>query len=273
MLKSRSRVFTTPLLLAVIGILPLAGCGTSGPSSGADSHGTHGGSSHADVHWSYDGDTGPGHWGTLKEEWALCGSGRQQSPIDITETASQDLANIVFHYTATAGEIVNNGHTVQIDFPPGNWIEISGTRFELLQFHFHSPSEHTIAGKEAAAEVHLVHKSAGGELAVVGVLLQSGAAHPGYGKVLAQMPSAAGPAVALAAPLNPADLLPADPRTYRYTGSLTTPPGTEGVRWNLMTEAVELSPAQLGTFQALYPNNRRPVQGLDGREVVKDVTK
>lgn len=273
MLKLPSRVSKASLLLAVISIPLLAGCGTSGSSSGSEEHGSKRDAAHAEVHWSYEGDTGPGHWGALKKEWALCGTGRQQSPIDITETAARDLANIVFHYQAAAGEIVNNGHTVQVNLQPGCWIEISGTRFDLVQFHFHAPSEHTIGGREAAAEMHLVHQSAKGELAVVGVLLQAGSGHAAYGKVMAQVPAAAGPGVALEAPLNPAELLPADPRTYRYTGSLTTPPGTEGVRWNVMTEAVELSPEQLGVFKAVYPNNRRPVQGLNGREVVRDVTK
>lgn len=247
--------------LAVATIL-FAAC-AHGDSASAP-HGAH------STHWSYDGATGPEHWGSLAPEYALCATGRQQSPIDIRDAASQDLQNLALHYGPTPVAIVNNGHTVQIDYAPGSYMEVEGTRYELAQFHFHAPSEHTIAGKHAAAEMHLVHKSSTGALAVVGVLLEEGAHNSRFDPVWSNLPTAPGPVQRPGAQINAADLLPADPRTWRYAGSLTTPPGTEGVRWFLMVEPVRLSAAQIDAFTRVYRGNNRPTQPLHGRKVLQD---
>lgn len=222
------------------------------------------------AHWSYEGDTGPAHWGSLSPEYAQCSTGRQQSPIDIRDPAAKDLTNLEFHYAPTEVAIVNNGHTIQVNYAPGSWMQVDGTRYDLLQFHFHAPSEHTIAGRHAAAEMHLVHKSSSGALAVVGVLLEEGAANPRFDPVWSHLPARPGPVRECDAQIDADDLLPADQRTLRYSGSLTTPPGTEGVRWFLMQEPVRLSKAQLDAFTRIHRGNNRPTQPLHGRVVEAD---
>ncbi len=227
----------------------------------------------AHAHWSYEGATGPSHWGSLSPEFALCANGKSQSPIDISSPDSVDLPNLVFHYAPTPVEIVNNGHTVQVNYAPGSYMELDGVRYDLAQFHFHAPSEHTIAGKHAQAEMHLVHKSAAGALAVVGVLIEEGPANSRFDPVWHNLPGKPGAAQRFDVKVNVADLLPADARTFRYSGSLTTPPGTEGVHWNMMVESVRLSKEQIAAFTRVYRGNNRPTQPLHGRKVLQDSSK
>lgn len=225
---------------------------------------------HPIPHWSYEGSTGPGHWGSLAPEYALCGTGKAQSPINIAQTQQQDLVNISFHYQPTGLSVTNTGHSVQVNYPAGSYIEIDGTRFDLLQFHFHSPSEHTVNGKQAAAEMHLVHKSASGSLAVVGVMIETGAHNPNIDPIWNNIPAAAGKTEATTSTTNALSLLPEDRRTMRYEGSLTTPPGTQGVKWSLMTQPITVSSEQIAQFRKAYFGNNRPTQPLNGRVVVQD---
>jgi carbonic anhydrase len=225
------------------------------------------------AHWSYSGETGPAHWGSLAPEYALCATGLSQSPINIDAPSRRDLANISFNYQPSPVEIVNNGHTVQVNYAPGSFIELDGQRFDLAQFHFHSPSEHTIGGGTAAAEMHLVHKSANGSLAVVGVMIQEGAHNNAFAPVWSNLPASEGPARKVGATIDADDLLPADQRTYRYNGSLTTPPGTEGVKWCLMVEPVTMSASQIADFRKLYFGNNRPTQARNGREIIEDTSR
>jgi carbonic anhydrase len=194
----------------------------------------------------------------------------RQSPIDIAATAPKDLPNITFNYQTVPIEIINNGHTVQVNYPSGSFIELDGERFDLVQFHFHSPSEHRMRGRSADAEMHLVHKSASGGLAVVGVMIEEGPHNPGFDPVWNNLPASPGPAQRVNASIDADDLLPADPRTIRYDGSLTTPPGTEGVRWNLMVQPVTLSAEQLAKFRRIISGNNRPIQPLNGRAIIQD---
>jgi carbonic anhydrase len=150
---------------------------------------------------------------------------------------------------------------------------LEGQRYDLTQFHFHSPSEHTVDGKPAAAEMHLVHAAAGGELAVIGVLIDAGVRNSRFDPIWKHLPAQAGPAQKLDQTINVADLLPSDPRTFRYTGSLTTPPGTEGVHWNLMVEPVTVSQAQIDELRQVIVGNNRPVQELNGRTIHRDTSR
>jgi carbonic anhydrase len=250
-------------------IVLAAGC----QSNSANQAGQHGASHGGAPHWSYTGDTGPAHWGSLSPEYSLCAVGRSQSPINITETTNVDLPNIGFHYEAVPVDIINNGHTVQVNYKSGSWIDINGSRYDLAQFHFHSPSEHTIAGKKFPAEMHLVHKSSDGRLAVIGVLLAEGANNPKFEPVWRHLPAQPGKATRFDDMINAADLLPADVRTLRYQGSLTTPPGTEGVSWFVMTEPVTLSKEQIAAFRRIHDGNARPTQPLNGRTVQRDTSK
>jgi carbonic anhydrase len=224
-------------------------------------------------HWTYSGEAGPARWASLSPEFGTCGSGRRQSPIDLAAATPQDLANIAFHYQPSKINILNNGHTVQVNYDAGSYIELDGARYDLAQFHFHAPSEHTINGKAAAAEVHLVHKSAGGQLAVVGTLIESGETNPALAAVWDRLPAKEGPVQTFDAPFSADGLLPADRLTERYAGSLTTPPCSEDVRWNVMTTPIHVSAAQLAALTGIVGQNSRPVQPLYERTVVRDTSK
>lgn len=218
------------------------------------------------VHWAYQGEAGPEHWGELSETFAACAEGNAQSPIDIPAAASVNPAEIVFNYEPSALNIVNSGHTIRVDYDQGSAIELEGTRYPLLQFHFHALSEHTIAGAHRDMEMHLVHQSADGVYAVVGVMIKRGAENPAYSALLNAMPAQVGEVQTIeGARVRATDLLPQARTFYRYDGSFTTPPCTEGVRWVVLNEPVELSSAQVALFEQLYSTNYRPVQPLNGR--------
>lgn len=218
-------------------------------------------------HWSYEGATGPDHWAELEKDYAPCKLGKEQSPIDIRETKRAKLAPIVFAYAQGPAEIVNNGHTVQVTPSSGGAIKVGATEYRLLQFHFHAPSEERIAGKAHAMVAHFVHKSAEGKLAVVAVLLDAGAENPAWKQIFDNLPAKEGETRPLQGGVEPARLLPAGRGYYRFMGSLTTPPCTEGVRWFVLKESVSISEAELAAFQKLYPHNARPVQPTNGRPI------
>jgi carbonic anhydrase len=226
------------------------------------------------VHWTYEGEEGAAHWSGLSPDFVLCQSGSRQSPIDLggSTLEEKDLPNIVFHYQPSKINILNNGHTIQVNYDAGSYIEVDGVRYDLLQVHFHAPSEHSIKGKLAEAELHLVHKSAAGGLAVVGVLIDKGSANSAIQPVWDNLPAQSGPAQTLAAQVDANSLLPAVQTTYRYDGSLTTPPCTEGVKWMVMTEPITFSEAQLASFTKLFEGSNRPVQELEGRTEVEDTS-
>jgi carbonic anhydrase len=224
----------------------------------------------AHAHWSYEGETGPAHWSELNPEFALCSKGKKQSPVDLARVEMKDLPDIAFNYQPAAVDIVNNGHTIQVNVDSGGSIELEGTTYALAQFHFHAPSEHTTDGRHARAELHLVHKSAAGGLAVVGVFLEEGETNPRFDPVWKHLAATPGASHRFPETVNGNDLLPADRRTIRYDGSLTTPPGTEGVRWVVMVEPVKLSATQLEALEKIIKGNNRPVQDLNGRVVIQD---
>jgi len=219
-----------------------------------------------EVHWTYEGEHGPEHWGELSPEFAACSEGREQSPIDIPAAASVNPADIVFNYQPTALNIVNNGHTIKVSYDEGSSIEVDGTTYNLLQFHFHALSEHTIKGEYSDVEMHLVHQSAAGGYAVVGVMLERGSENQAYALVWGHLPAEEGePETIGGVTVKADDLLPAERTYHRYNGSFTTPPCTEGVKWFVMSTPVELSEAQVAAFEAIYDHNYRPVQPFNQR--------
>jgi carbonic anhydrase len=223
-------------------------------------------------HWSYQGDTGPAAWGSLDEAFASCDIGLSQSPIDITAAVAQDLVDIQFNYQPSSLNIVNNGHTIQVNYDPGSYIMLNNVQYNLLQFHFHTPSEHTIDGAFSDLEIHLVHANADGGLAVVGAMMKAGAENATLQAVWNRAPATEGPEEKYDQSINVEDLLPAGRLTYRYSGSLTTPPCSEGVNWNVLTDSVEVSADQVAAFQSLFSANNRPVQPLNDREIAEDTT-
>jgi carbonic anhydrase len=222
------------------------------------------------AHWDYEGKNGPLRWGKLDPAYKACSDGREQSPVDIRGAhLNKALQPIEFHYMTGTVTEENNGHTVVIHVNPGSYIVVDGVRYDLIQFHFHHPAEETVKGRYTDMEVHLVHKSADGKLAVVAVRMTEDISKPNA--VLAalwpQLPKAVGGTAKVAEMVNPGGLLPADRGYWTYTGSLTTPPCTEGVRWFVFEEELSLSRDQLRTFGALYKMNARPIQETHGRRI------
>ena len=229
----------------------------------------HGAKGH-DPHWSYEGEFGPENWARVKPEFNTCAIGQRQSPVHIQETGTlQGPAEpLQFDYRPSGGSVVNNGHTIQVDLEPGNTLSVRGSTYQLLQFHFHHPSEEKVNHKGFSMVAHLVHKNFEGQLAVVAVLIDPGAANDLIHKVWTHMPLDSGDRVRLPPGLiDVSALLPADQRYYQFIGSLTTPPCTEGVLWNVLKAPMTVSREQLRLFAQLFPNNARPVQALNGRVV------
>jgi carbonic anhydrase len=220
--------------------------------------------------WSYQGRTGPLVWYKLDRAYEICGKSHEQSPVDIRNARlNTALKPIQFHYIAAPVTVENNGHTIEVRVNPGSYIEVDGVRYNLVQFHFHHPSEHTIKGHLADMEAHLVHQSADGKLAVVAVLLNGDRNFPNatMATVWEHMPERTGQTEKIADMVNPGGLLPADRGYWTYTGSLTAPPCTEGVRWFVMEQQVSISREQLNTFASLFKMNTRPTQDLHGRKI------
>lgn len=229
-----------------------------------------GGPGAAETHWAYEGATGPQAWGTMKPEFNVCAIGKRQSPINIEEPATlQGPAEPVrFNYQPSSGTVVNNGHTIQVDLYGDNAIIVRGSEYKLIQFHFHHPSEERVNYKSFAMVAHLVHKNAEGQLAVVAVLLEPGAANALINKVWTYMPLDSGDRVRMPAGLvEMTELLPADQRYYQFMGSLTTPPCSENVLWMVLKQPQTISREQIRLFSQLFPNNARPVQPVNGRAI------
>jgi carbonic anhydrase len=216
-------------------------------------------------HWDYQGSGGPERWGRMKPEFEKCSSGTRQSPIDIREGIKVELDPVQFDYKPSAFKVVDNGHTIQVNVAPGNSIEVMGQRFELVQFHFHRPSEERIDGKAFDMVAHLVHKTLEGRLAVVAVLLEKGSAQPVVQNVWNNLPLEKGDQIAARTPIDLNRLLPTERGYFTYMGSLTTPPCSEGVLWMVMKQPVPISAEQIGIFARLYPMNARPIQQASGR--------
>jgi carbonic anhydrase len=221
-------------------------------------------------HWGYAGEAGPENWSKVDPKNAMCALGRNQSPIDLGGFVEADLKPLKLGYKAGAADIVNNGHTVQINYAPGSMLTVDGRTFELKQFHFHAPSENRIGGKQFPLEGHLVHSDKDGNLAVVAVMFQDGAANPLLAKLWEKMPARAGEKADLPAGVSAAQLLPANRDYYRFNGSLTTPPCSEGVWWLVMKQHPTVSKAQVEQFsKTMGFANNRPIQPVNARPVLR----
>ena len=219
-----------------------------------------------EVHWSYEGDTGPAMWGSLDPSFAACDDGSRQSPVDIAGAVAGGESELEIRWQPGDAEVIDNGHTIQVNVAEGSAINLEGREFALLQFHFHHPSEHTVEGSAAPMDIHFVHAAAEGDLAVIGVFLEAGEADSTIQSIWEAIPSAGESPGTLAA-LDPRALLPEGGSHYRYPGSLTTPGCSEIVSWVVMAESVAVSQDQIDAFVALYPMNARPVQPLNERMI------
>lgn len=219
-------------------------------------------------HWTYDGETGPDRWGSLDAANAACSVGSQESPLDIVEPISARLPPLDIRWRKPPDKIVNNGHTVQLNFAEGNTLIVGGRSYVLTQFHFHHPSEHLVGGKTSAMEAHFVHAAKGGRLAVLGVFIAPGKANAVFHKIVSTMPAEEGPPVGADPAIDTNRLLPAGRTYYQYEGSLTTPPCTETVDWFVLTDKLEVAKADILGFAKLYPMNARPVQNRQRRFIL-----
>ena len=220
-------------------------------------------------HWEYAGKLGPEHWSGISPKFDAC-SGRNQSPIDLGHFIEAELPPIRFNYKTGGHAFINNGHTVQVDYDVGSDISIDNIDFELKQFHFHAPSENLIDGKSFPIEAHFVHSDSQGNLAVVAVMFVQGQSNPALEKLWTHMPVKPEDRQDLSPEIPAEDLLPASRDYYRYEGSLTTPPCSEGVRWLVLKQPVSASAAQIQQLMKVlgHPNNR-PVQPIGARVVLE----
>ena len=217
--------------------------------------------------WSYEGETGPANWSKINVDWARCGTGNRQSPIDLRDGIKVNLEQISFDYHPSSFSEVNNGHTIQVTVGGGNFITVGNTAYELQEFHFHRPSEEKINGKGTEMVMHLVHRSAEGKVAIIAVLLERGQPHRLMQTIWDNLPlekyDTASPSIVI----DPTDALPERREYFTYMGSLTEPPCTEGVLWMVFKQPMQASPAQMALYSRMYPLNARPLQATSGRMI------
>jgi len=221
------------------------------------------------VVWSYSGIEGPSYWAELSERYSLCKAGYMQSPINIGDSQKSGLAPLTADYRATPLRIINNGHTIEAEYAPGSNLTQGSMKYELLQFHFHSPSENMLNGKQFDMEIHFVHKDQAGHLGVLAVFVEKGAVNPAIGKIWRYLPQQANSATDPEGVMfNGSDLLPANRRYYHFVGSLTTPPCSEGVQWHVLKQPITASSEQIDAFLGVIGPNNRPVQKVNNRLVI-----
>jgi carbonic anhydrase len=224
------------------------------------------------AHWSYSGATGPAKWSALDRSFGLCKSGTVQSPINIPEADVRkgDLPSLLFNYKPSPVRIIDNDHTIQVNYAPGSFVTVSGKQYELVRIEFHKPSEIKVSGKDHEMGIHLIHQDKEGKLAVVAVFVDPGKESAVIKTLWSNLPQAKDKEnVVDAAKINAFELLPSgDKGYYSFPGSLTTPPCTENVAWFVVKTPIQLSNDQIARFAKLYPMNARPVQPLNDRDLV-----
>jgi carbonic anhydrase len=222
--------------------------------------------------WSYEEEIGPEHWGELDSSYSACVNGNEQSPINIESSqvkTSEKVENIVIQYKPTDFSLAHTGHTVQANPASlSNSIVVDDNEYILAQFHFHTPSEHQINSQYLDMELHLVHQDANGKLAVLGLMIQEGKENEALASIWGDLPkSETEEDIDIKEPVDLQALLPSDQTSYHYNGSLTTPPCAEEVRWIVFDEPIEMSKEQIQAYQEIFPENQRPVQPLNEREI------
>ena len=271
---NRKKLFSA--LAAICLVSSLAACSNSSTAARSETKPEKTKADTAKVpHWSYEGEAGPEKWGSLDPGFAKCADGREQSPIDIelaNVKVDKTVENPTINYQPAPMTVMNNGHTIQINDPSGtNSIILDGKEYKLVQMHFHKPSENQINGQNFMMEVHLVHKNSEGGLAVIGLLIKEGKENQQLAEIWEKLPKKVTKEdVKLANPVDLINLLPADKKSFRYNGSLTTPPCTEGVKWTVFETPIEMSKEQIAKFGAIFHENNRPVQPLNDRQVVSN---
>lgn len=260
------------LALLMMFIIFAGGVGSSQAAQAAKPSASHSsGSGHQptrEAHWDYLGVEGPEHWSMLTPKYMTCETGRQQSPINITMAHhGQHSETLEFHYQTSELHELNNGHTIQVSHTSGCNVELNNHTYALRQFHFHEPSEHHIEGHAFPMEMHLVHQDDRGHILVIAVMLKIGADKPVLGKLWEWLPAQLGQEVAIPLNLSIADILPKNTRHFSYSGSLTTPPCSEGVQWIVLEEPILIAQHDVEQFVGIIGHNARPVQPLGNRRI------
>ncbi|KAK1576320.1 hypothetical protein Q3G72_012884 [Acer saccharum] len=216
---------------------------------------------------------GPKEWGVIDPHWKVCGKGHYQSPIDLLGQRVQILPNLgELHkdYKPAPAVVKNRGHDISVLWKgDAGKLDINGTDYQLLQVHWHSPSEHSFHGSRYELELHAVHKSACGKLAVIAIVYKYGHPDSFLSRVL-QHKSIGKSEIPLGI-VNPRDIKFGSRKYYRYIGSLTVPPCTEGVVWTVVKKVRTVSREQVRILRETVHDglkgNARPTQPLDGRPV------
>ncbi|PGB58707.1 carbonic anhydrase [Bacillus toyonensis] len=262
-MKGLKFVYKTPLILTMSVVL--MGCNTAKQEAPQKQ------STKENTQWSYEGTTGPEHWGKLKPEYKMCLNGQEQSPIDIkTEQRKSTVDNnpLQINYQPISFSIKNNGHSIEGKANSyDDYLTLEGNRYTLKQFHFHTPSEHQFEGQHADMELHLVHQNDQGQLAVVGIMIKEGQKNEGFAAMWQNLPYRKNIKADVQHTIDIQQILPSDHSSFRYMGSLTTPPCTENVQWIVMKQTIEMSKKQIKAFHKLFPTNNRPVQPINGRAI------
>lgn len=221
--------------------------------------------------WSYEGYTSEIHWADLKSDYKLCKEGVLQSPINIVPLYDVALKPLKITYVSTSSNIVNNGHTIQVNINEGSFFTSDTLSYELKQFHFHTPSEHNIYGKQYPLEAHFVHTSKDGNIAVIAVIFKIGKKNKILENIWNNFPLENKSEVPFI--LSSKDikkLMPSKKAYYKFLGSLTTPPCTQGVKWYVYKKALSLSEDQVNQFFDIFGHdNNREIQKTNGRIILK----
>jgi carbonic anhydrase len=219
--------------------------------------------------WAAD-EHAPPHWGMRSSSYMTCEAGSHQSPINISMPShAQQQERLVFHYQSSLVRALDNGHTIQVNVPSGNELQLNGRTYSLSQFHFHDPSEHHVDGRTYPMEIHMVHQDRKGHVVVIGLLVETGSPNQSLEDLWAMLPMKAGE-LRSEHPFNPQDLIPHNSHHFSYHGSLTTPPCTEGVHWIVLRDPITISTQQIAQFVSIIGQNARPVQLLHGRGVQEE---
>ncbi|MGL4725988.1 MAG: carbonic anhydrase [Scandinavium sp.] len=222
------------------------------------------------THWGYQNENGPDHWGSITQDFQLCATGKNQSPIDIKKASKTTLSHLDLAFKAGPQTVINNGHSIQVNVSEGNTLTLDDELYTLNQFHFHSPSENEINGQHFPLEMHLVYKTDSGNLAVLAVMFKTGSENKALANLWQYLPVKEGEESALSQPVQVKELLPSELNHYRFSGSLTTPPCTEGVAWMVFEKQLQASEQQIHRFKTIIHDNNRPVQPINGRVVVEE---
>jgi len=222
-------------------------------------------------HWGYTADVGPSHWSELNKQYNMCSEGKSQSPINIVATSDVNLSALDLNYTTASTSVIDNGHSVQVNIASGSTFTIGTDKYELKQFHFHTPSENNINAKSFPLEAHFVHATADGKLAVVAVMFEEGKENAILSKIWGKFPLKRGEKTDFNLTSEDVNtLMPKDKDYYKFTGSLTTPPCSEEVKWHVIKKPQTVSKEQVKQFFDIYGHtNNRPIQDTNKRNIIE----